>query len=332
MSPLQLSAKNRRRAIRYAAFGNVLPIAIATATDFGSHPTVFFVGAVGGCIAPIAVNGLSRRHRVPFYAAAYGGLPAITMMQAHSGGAASGYSILLLMAMIWFGVQATDRELLAGIVVLAGCAYLPMLLIGPPAFPVHWGNATLLVLIGFAVAGSLRAVTRETARLTERLRQEAVIDELTGLLNRRGWKGAAQRGLARATRARRPVGLVLLDLDGLKKVNDSMGHDEGDRLLRDTADRMRATFRAGDVLARLGGDEFVALLSDSTLEHTLLAVERLRESTPPVGCFSAGVAVWEGEEELDEMLRRVDVGLYAAKTEGGGKTRLSPAAFDPSGV
>jgi diguanylate cyclase (GGDEF)-like protein len=318
--------------VRYAAFGNVLPIAIAVATDFGSHPTVFFVGAIGGCIAPIVVNGVTRRHPVPFYAAAYGGLLAITMMQAHSGGAASGYSILLLMAMIWFGLQGSDREILAGGIVLAACAYLPMLVIGPPAFPVHWGNATLLVLIGFAVAGSLRAVTRETARLTSQLRQQAVIDDLTGLLNRRGWCEAAERGLARAARARKPVGLVLLDLDGLKELNDSMGHDEGDRLLRDTADRMRATFRAGDVLARLGGDEFVALLGDSTLEHTLLAVERLREATPPVGAFSAGVAVWEGDEELDDMLRRVDAGLYAAKTEGGGRTRLSPAAFDPSAL
>ena len=70
------------------------------------------------------------------------------MLQAYDGGAASGYSVLLIMPMIWFGLQATDRELIAGAVVLALCSYLPMLVFGPPAYPVEWGHATLLVMVG----------------------------------------------------------------------------------------------------------------------------------------------------------------------------------------
>src|SRR5439155_22527903 len=130
---------------------------------------------------------------------ALGGITARPTLQAAPGGGASGYAVLVMMAIVWFGLQATDRQLIAGGAVLAACCYLPVLLIGPPAYPVDWGHATLLLFIGCTVAGSLRAVTRETQRLTKRLRQEALVDDLTGLQNRRGWGSEAPRDLARAT-------------------------------------------------------------------------------------------------------------------------------------
>jgi diguanylate cyclase (GGDEF)-like protein len=311
--------------LRYALLGNCLPIAVATATDFSSHHAVFFIGAIGACLAPLGVTLISRRHRIPFYFFAYEGIPALTMMQAYSGGAASGYAVLMMMAMIWFGIQATDRELIAGLVMLGACAYLPMLIFGPPAYPVEWGHATVLVLVGCAVAGSLRAVTRETQALSARLRGEAVEDDLTGLLNRRGWRDAGGRGLARAKRSGRPVGMLLLDLDNLKEINDTRGHDEGDRVLRETADRMRLALRAGDVLARLGGDEFAVLLTEATPDEVVAAANRLTALTPELGSFSAGVASWDGTESLDEMLRRCDVALYSAKTSGRGRASVEIA-------
>jgi diguanylate cyclase (GGDEF)-like protein len=215
-------------------------------------------------------------------------------------------------------------------VVLAICAYLPMLIFGPPAYPVDWGNATLLVLIGCTVALSLRALTRETQVLNSRLRRDATIDELTGLLNRRGWREEAERGLARAARSGTPVGLLLLDLDDLKEINDSRGHDEGDRALRETADRMRRALRAGDVVARMGGDEFVALLTDATPEQAEAAAERLRESTPDLASFSAGVAAWNGDESIEELVQRADVGLYSAKTGGGNRFEAAPPSLEPA--
>jgi diguanylate cyclase (GGDEF)-like protein len=327
IGPPRLSATQRSRALRFAILGNTVPIAIATVTDFGSHGGLFFSGAIVACIAPVVVTTVSRRHRLVFYAAAFGGIPALTMMQAYSGGPASGYSVLMMMAMIWFGLQASDRELIAGVVVLAVCSYLPMLTIGPPAYPVDWGHATLLMLIGCTVAASLRAMTRETQRLTGRLRQEAVIDHLTGLLNRRGWTEAGDRELARAARGGTTVVLAAIDLDGLKEVNDSLGHDEGDRVLRETADRIRGALRASDVLARLGGDEFVALLTDATLDRALGAVQRLRDVTPPRAAFSAGVAAWNGHEALDELVRRADLALYTAKANGEGLA-VAPQSLD----
>jgi diguanylate cyclase (GGDEF)-like protein len=329
-APMPYSARQQRRALRFAVLGNVIPIAVATATNFSSHHTVFFIGAAGACIAPIVVTMMTRRHPIPFYAAAYGGIPALAMMQAYSGGAASGYAVLMMMAMIWFGVQTTDRELSVAMGVLAACSYLPMLIFGPPAYPVSWGHATLLVLVGLGVAYSLRALTRETQNLNARLLKDATLDDLTGLLNRRGWRMAVEQELARATRDGTQIGLLLLDLDGLKEINDTRGHDEGDRVLVETADRMRTALRAGDVLARLGGDEFVGLLTDTSDGQALAAVERLKEITPELGSFSAGVATWEGGEGLDELLRRADVALYAAKTDGGSRVEIAPPTLEPS--
>jgi diguanylate cyclase (GGDEF)-like protein len=322
----------RRNALALAVAGNIIPVAIATATDFASHHAVFFVGAVGACIPPVVVTLVPRRWKLVRRAAAYAGLPMLTLMQAYSGGAASPYAVLMMMAMVWFGFQASDREVLAMIAVLAACAYLPMLLVGPPAFPVHWGNATLLVLIGATVAGSLRMAMRETNRVTERLRREAVIDPLTGLLNRRGWEPSAQKALEQARRVGSMVAMVTLDLDNFKQVNDSSGHDHGDRILRETADRLLATMRASDVVVRLGGDEFAALLIHSTPEGAVGAVKRLREITSAPVTFSAGVAIWESRETLSELLRRADLALYAAKACGGDRAEMAPAALTPEAL
>jgi diguanylate cyclase (GGDEF)-like protein len=319
----------RARLIAFAVVCNILPIIIASATDRWSHPTVFFVGAAIGCLAPLVVTLVPRRRQLLFWAAAFAEIPALTLMQAYSGGAASSYSVLVIMAMVWFGLAATDFELLAGMLVLAACCALPMLLIGPPAYPVSWGHAALLMLVGVSVAGSLRAVTRELARVAQRFAQEAVVDDLTGLLNRRGWRYTAPRELARAARSGNPITAVTLDLDNFKELNDELGHEQGDRALRDTAERIRATLRAGDVVARLGGDEFVALLTNSTLTGSLAAIDRLRESTPLQEGFSAGIAVWDRKEDLAEILRRSDLALYAAKEAGGGRTEVAPPQLEP---
>jgi diguanylate cyclase (GGDEF)-like protein len=198
-----------------------------------------------------------------------------------------------------------------------------MLAVGAPAYPVRWGNAALLLVLGGTMLAALRAVTHEAQALTHRLTQEAVIDDLTSLFNRRGWRQVAPRELSRSARTGTPTALLALDLDDLKHVNDHRGHREGDRVLRETAVRMRATLRAGDVIARLGGDEFVALLTDSTLHGTLTAIERLREATPPDASFSAGVAVWDRTEALEDLLNRADDVLYAAKAAGGGRTEVA---------
>ncbi len=328
MGSRSLRPHGRLRLIVFAIIGTVLPVTIAAATETSTHRPVFFAGAIAACIASLVVALVPRRRQLAFWAAAFGLIPALTLMQAYSGGTASGYSVLVIMAMVWFGLEATDVELVAGMVTLAICCALPMVLIGAPAYPRSWGHAALLTLIGIAVAGSLRAVTRELATLAQRFAHEAVVDDLTGLLNRRGWRYNAPRELARAARSGNPITLVTLDLDNFKELNDELGHEQGDRALRDTAERIRATLRAGDVVARLGGDEFVALLTNSTLTGSLTAIDRLRDSTPEQEAFSAGVAVWDRREELPELLRRSDLALYAAKDQGGGCTAVAPPQLE----
>jgi diguanylate cyclase (GGDEF)-like protein len=268
---------------------------------------------------------------------AFGGLFGLTMLQAHSGGVNSPYAVLLVMATIWFGVMATELERRIGFGVIVACCFGPMLIFGPPAYPVSFGHALLLVIVGASVALTLRAVTRELQRLNRSLREQASHDDLTGVLNRRGWTETAPRELARASRLGTPVALVLLDLDAFKALNDSRGHAEGDRILRETAARLTGALRTSDVVARLGGDEFVALLTDSTPDGAHGAVARLREVTPEIATFSAGIAVWDRAESLDELVKRCDLAQYAAKRAGGNAIRpapgpLSEADFEPLDV
>jgi diguanylate cyclase (GGDEF)-like protein len=330
MGSTSLRPLSRARLLALAIVGNVLPVIIATATDRSSHRALFYLGAAVGCVAPLVVVLVPRgRRRLLFRAAAFADIPALTLMQAYSGGAASGYSVLVITAMVWFGLEAIDLELVAAVFVLAACCALPMVLIGPPAYPVSWGHAVLLMLAGVTVAISLRAVVRELGTLARRFAQEAVVDDLTGLLNRRGWRYTAPRELARAARSGEPITLVTLDLDNFKELNDELGHEQGDHALRDTADRIRATLRAGDVVARLGGDEFIALLTGSTLTGSEAAIDRLRAATPQREAFSSGIAVWDRTEDLTELLRRSDLALYAAKAAGGSRTEVAPPILEP---
>jgi diguanylate cyclase (GGDEF)-like protein len=329
MDSSSLRPLGRARLLAFAIVGTVLPVMIAAATDRASHHPVFYVGAVIGCLAPLVVALVPRRRCFLFWAAAFVEIPALTLMQAYSGGPESGYSVLVIVAMVWFGLEATDLELAAGMLVLAACCSLPMIVFGAPAYPPTWGDAALLTLVGVTVAGSLRAVVRELARVAQRFAQEAVVDDLTGLLNRRGWRYTAPRELARAARSGNPITLVAIDLDNFKELNDELGHEQGDHALRDTAERIRATLRAGDVVARLGGDEFVALLTNSTLTGSVAAIERLREATPARESFSSGIAVWDRKEDLAELLRCADLALYAAKAAGAGRTEVAPVQLAP---
>lgn len=320
----QRIARRRGLQLILACLGNVIPVVIACLASWSSHRTVFFIGAAGTCLVPLLVTGLPVSWTAVRRSAALAGLIALTMMQAYSGGAASGYSVLMMMAMVWFGVQAGDRDVIVMIAVLAACAYLPMILFGAPAFPTHWANATLLVLVGATVAGALRLMTRETTWLTEQLRKDASTDPLTGLLNRRGWEPTAAAALANARRQRRPVTAAAFDLDDFKRHNDQFGHQVGDTVLRQTAGGLRSALRAGDIVARSGGDEFVALLIDTTAEAATIAIERLIVDHD----LSAGVAAWDFQESLEDLLCRADLALYEAKGSQGRRVETAPASLD----
>jgi diguanylate cyclase (GGDEF)-like protein len=153
-----------------------------------------------------------------------------------------------------------------------------------------------------------------------------VRDELTGLLNRRGFRELAEQELKVARRSGRSDAVLFLDLDGFKQVNDTHGHAEGDAALRAVAGVLRAAVREGDIVARLGGDEFAIYAPDLSRrgEGRLLAgrlvaalashsVASQAAGRPYRLGASVGVAEPEPGEELDAVLARADAALYAQK-------------------
>ena len=150
------------------------------------------------------------------------------------------------------------------------------------------------------------------------------LDELTGLYNRRGLPGHARPQLDAAARLHRPMLLIFVDLDGLKPINDRLGHAAGDQALVDTAAVLKSTFRERDIVARLGGDEFVVLVTDASLVNPDGLLARLdqrvqamndRPHRPFVLAFSTGVAGFDPgtPETLEELLSQADRRMYREK-------------------
>jgi diguanylate cyclase (GGDEF)-like protein len=180
------------------------------------------------------------------------------------------------------------------------------------------------------------AVTFREVRAFNEVKQQALTDELTGLANRRALLDTAARVLTTAS-ARRPAALLLLDLDGFKEINDSLGHTAGDDLLRQIGPRLHPALRPGELLARLGGDEFAVLLPEASLDEAQERAERLRKlmllpfSVDDIRLHvgvSIGVTAPVPAATVQEMLRCADVAMYAAKAAREGVHVYVP---DPHG-
>jgi diguanylate cyclase (GGDEF)-like protein len=167
-------------------------------------------------------------------------------------------------------------------------------------------------------------------------RRLSTIDELTGLPNRRGFTELAEQQLKVARRYRQPLVLCFADLDGLKFINDQLGHAVGDEAIRAGASVLRETFRGADIVARLAGDEF-AVLAIATSEATLeTALRRLTENLAKFNAsphafkldMSIGMAHHDTEQDHDicALMSRADAAMYAQKEY---KRSLAPAALGP---
>ncbi|WP_116452428.1 putative bifunctional diguanylate cyclase/phosphodiesterase [Blastococcus litoris] len=207
---------------------------------------------------------------------------------------------------------------------------------------IGWGDelpaAAAWLAIGCVVAAIARTgITFREVRAFNEVREQARTDELTGLPNRRALLERAERVLASAT-ARTPAALLLLDLDGFKEVNDSLGHTAGDQLLAQIGPRLQPALREGELLARLGGDEFAVLLPEASLDEAQDRAERLRKllllpfSVEDIRLHvgvSIGIATAPvPAATVQEMLRCADVAMYAAKAAREGVHVYVP---DPHG-
>lgn len=167
----------------------------------------------------------------------------------------------------------------------------------------------------------------ERARVAaERAVAEAATDVLTGASSRRHWEDVLRAEEHRCARYGHPACVVVVDLDGLKRVNDAQGHRAGDRLLGDAARALAQGSRATDVVARVGGDEFAILAVDTDLLTGRILVERLATALAEAGVqASLGLSERGPEQGLSEAWSEADRRMYASKRRRAGAQELTPA-------
>jgi diguanylate cyclase (GGDEF)-like protein len=182
----------------------------------------------------------------------------------------------------------------------------------------------LLALVLFSSSQAHRSM-KEAARAEEQLRLLSLTDDLTGLYNRRGFLALAEQQTRLAHRDLKPMMVVSTDLDGLKEINDSFGHQEGDAAIVETAHILRKTFRMADLVARIGGDEFALLLTGGDVEfdggeldrrlQKIVKQHNEKSGRPYKISVSAGFAYFDpaGTHTFEEWLHRADTMMYEQK-------------------
>jgi diguanylate cyclase (GGDEF)-like protein len=221
---------------------------------------------------------------------------------------------------------------------------------GVPLFAEHVGAAGALCVVdnepttlGAADMDGLAALAAEIERQVEAgmgmgrptpatitttidvdtLERLAVTDPLTGLANRRGGERSVASEISRARRQRTALSCIFIDIDNFKRINDTFGHQAGDRLLREISDLLRHTLRAYDILVRWGGEEFLLILPGVALDQARRLAERIRAAverldTQGLGpvTISAGTAALDANYDFETMLMAADRRLYEAKSNG----------------
>lgn len=236
-------------------------------------------------------------------------------------------SLILLGAAHILGARAAVLWSVPCVALVAAGTFLPVseLRDTSPMIEFVVRAGTLLTILSFAVS-----FRRAHDRQADELARLAATDALTGLSNRIELEQEMDRALDRAARYGRRAGVVFVDVDGMKWINDSHGHGAGDEFLREIARRIRKVTRAVDTAARIGGDEFVVLLSEfeGAKGAEVYARKLLGALGQPWRCngtdlrpsASIGVALFPDVADSSEgLLARADTAMYAAKRDGGGR-------------
>jgi diguanylate cyclase (GGDEF)-like protein len=171
-----------------------------------------------------------------------------------------------------------------------------------------------------ALLANISGAALVRAELIAELTARAATDSLTGLPNRAAWHDRLEHAMARSRRSGQPLSLILLDLDGFKKVNDDHGHAAGDQVLRDVSAGWLTALRETDLLGRLGGDEFGIILEDADRASAMTVIARLDDAITLPHRASTGLAVWDRNEDCAALLARADAQMYQHKRD-----RATPA-------
>ncbi|WP_202405762.1 MULTISPECIES: GGDEF domain-containing protein [Halomonadaceae] len=262
------------------------------------------------------------------------------LMAEHLGGAgegegfmAKGLVVVIALVAVLATAGARDLVLTYGIPALA----LGWVVMGQSLSAVEWFSALihpmLMAVLGIVVAEELLRVRLAAFAARQELARNASTDVLTGLANRRAFDERLEAEHARSLRVGSGYALVMTDLDHFKHVNDTWGHEVGDEVLRELAQRLVSVLRTEDMLGRWGGEEFMALLPGAGEREAMTVAEKLRHAVAdtlfatsagsiPV-TTSLGVAVFRGEQLPGMVARRADIALYAAKENGRNRSETA---------
>jgi diguanylate cyclase (GGDEF)-like protein len=180
---------------------------------------------------------------------------------------------------------------------------------------------TMIIRMRNELADQIQSLAKVQS-LTDEVYKLAALDQLTGLYNRRSGEQRLAEEISRAVRHERPLTILLADLDGLKQINDRLGHAAGDLVLKGFSERLRKAIRGSDLPVRLGGDEFMVLLPEcraDEVRHVLNRLDGLEvvyEGTRIPCRFSRGWTDYKPGETAEEFLRRGDEALYENKRAG----------------
>jgi diguanylate cyclase (GGDEF)-like protein len=321
------------------ALGAAGVLGYAAATRHGPHRTALIAIDLFSLVMSLTVLrwiGLrlvgTRWREAFFFGWSAGTAVFIGLAAGLDGGTHSPLSYLLVTPLLFGGLAYSPRL----VVSLSGVAVLCAVGIGL-ATPHPQLESILILVLATAIAGTLTvggAVNR--SRLTQKLVDLAALDSLTGCLAYRAFHRRLAEEAERAKRYGRSFGLVMVDVDNLKRLNDTGGHHAGDEALRSVSGGLLKAARASDVVGRLGGDEFAVLLPETSGEQMPAVIERLREvlyartgdpGVPTRTTVSLGSTAWNGAgDSAADMLKRADEAMYAAKHAG----RDRSVAWEPS--
>jgi diguanylate cyclase (GGDEF)-like protein len=193
-----------------------------------------------------------------------------------------------------------------------------------------------VLLLSAVVIAALAALMVRQIRSARLLGIMALTDELTTLPNRRNLLTMGERQAREAAAGGPPFGVLALDIDHFKRINDTLGHEAGDQVLRGVAAAVRGSLRGNDQVGRTGGEEFIAVLPGASLEAAAEVAERLRAAVERIAfpglpelrvTVSVGVAVWDpADSDFAATTRRADASLYRAKEAGRNRVERASAA------
>ena len=288
-------------------------------------PGVQIAGWVGLGLAALAVAGIVLRHgeritRAVQFAMSLAGVAAVggAVALAHGAATADAATLVYVTLTVYAASFYPDRALVAYLAFLDVSAGAALVATGVPGAPAAWAAVTLTT---GAVAGAIRALEHALGRA-------ANTDPLTGLMNRRALEPLLDRELARCARLGHPLCVAVIDLDGFKHVNDTLGHHAGDRLLVEVTRSWRSALRTFDVLARSGGDEFLLVLPSTSSNEAATVLQRLRRVHDQH--FSAGIAQAAPGNAPSALLRRADAACYEAKKGGRRRTEIASDEAEPT--